>query len=74
MWLNLNGREAGQRKLKNTQKMHVLCFLAIFELMSASPENDFCLVFWFLVFGYWVVQKIFFLFFCMKKTKEVHMR
>jgi hypothetical protein len=22
-----------------------------------SPENDFCLVFWFLVFGYWVVQK-----------------
>ena len=25
-----------------------------------SPENDFCLVFWFLVFGYWVVQKNFF--------------
>ncbi len=23
-----------------------------------SPENDFCLVFSFLVFGYWVVQKI----------------
>ena len=22
-----------------------------------SPENDFCLVFWFLVFGYWVDQK-----------------
>ena len=32
-----------------------------------SPENDFCLVFWFLVFGYWVVQKIFFLVFLNKK-------
>ena len=26
-----------------------------------SPENDFCLVFNFLVFGYWVVKKSFFL-------------
>ena len=25
-----------------------------------SPENDFCLVFSFLVFGYWVVQIFFF--------------
>ena len=32
-----------------------------------SPENDFCLVFWFLVFGYWVVQKFFFLVFLNKK-------
>ena len=38
-----------------------------------SPENDFCLVFWFLVFGYWVVQKKK-CFFSMKNTKEVHMR
>ena len=34
--LNPYGREAGQRKLKNRQKMHFLCFQAIFELMSAS--------------------------------------
>ena len=27
-----------------------------------SPENDLCLVFGFLVFGYWVVQKILFFF------------
>jgi hypothetical protein len=32
-----------------------------------SPENDFCLVFSFLVFGYWVVQKILFLFFLNEK-------
>ena len=32
-----------------------------------SPENDFCLVFWFLVFGYWVVQKNFFLVFLYEK-------
>ena len=34
--LNPYGREAGQRKLKNRQKMIFLCFQAIFELMSAS--------------------------------------
>ena len=33
-----------------------------------SPKNDFCLVFWFLVFGYWVVQKIFFLVFLYEKN------
>ena len=33
-----------------------------------SPENDFCLVFWFLVFGYWVVQKNFF--FCFSVWKK----
>ena len=34
--LNPYGPEVGQRKLKNRQKMHFLCFQAIFELMSAS--------------------------------------
>ena len=34
--LNTYGREAGQRNLKNRQKMYFLCFQAIFELMSAS--------------------------------------
>ena len=32
-----------------------------------SPENDFCLVFWFMVFGYWVVQKKLVCFFSMKR-------
>ena len=36
MWLNLYGHEAVKHKLKNRQKMHFLCFLAIFELMSGS--------------------------------------
>ena len=35
-----------------------------------NPENDFCLVFWFLVFGYWVVQKNFVLFFLNEKHQE----
>ena len=35
-----------------------------------SPENDFCLVFWFLVFGYWVGQKFFFWFFLNEKHQE----
>ena len=34
-----------------------------------SPENDFCLVFWFLVFGYWVVQNFFFLVFLYEKNQ-----
>ena len=34
VWLNLYGRDAAQHKLKNRPKMHFLCFLAIFELMS----------------------------------------
>ena len=37
-----------------------------------SPENDFCLVFWFLVIG--LFKKKLFCFFSMKNTKEVHMR
>jgi hypothetical protein len=32
-----------------------------------SPENDFCLVFSFLVFGYWVVQFFFFFLFLSEK-------
>ena len=36
-----------------------------------SPENDFCLVFWFLIFGYWVVQKNFVLFFLNEKHQGV---
>ena len=36
MGLNLYGCEAVRHKLKNMQKMHFLCFLAIFELMSGS--------------------------------------
>ena len=39
-----------------------------------SPENDLLFRFWFLVFGYWVVQKKFFLFFLNEKTKGFHMR
>ena len=35
-----------------------------------SPENDFCLVFWFLVFGYWVDQKNFFGFSVCKKPRR----
>ena len=34
--LNLYGREAVRNKLKNRQKMHFLCFLAVFELISDS--------------------------------------
>ena len=36
VWLNLYGHEAVRHKLKNRQKMHFLCFYAIFGLMSAS--------------------------------------
>ena len=35
-WISPCGHEAGQHKLKNRQKMHFLCFYAIFELMSAN--------------------------------------
>ena len=37
-----------------------------------SPENNFCLVFWFLVIG--LFKKFCFCFFSMKNTKEVLMR
>ena len=36
MWFNLYGRNAVRHKLKNRQKMHFLCFKAVFELMSDS--------------------------------------
>ena len=36
VWLNLYGREAVRHKLKSRQKMHFLCFQAVFELMSDS--------------------------------------
>ena len=36
-----------------------------------SPENDFCLVFWFLVFGYWVDQNFFFFFFSQWKDQRL---
>ena len=38
--LNPYGREAGQRKLKNRQKMHFLCFQAIFELFVIFNPNQ----------------------------------
>ena len=36
MWFNVYGHEAVQHKLKNRLKMHFLCFLAVFELVSDS--------------------------------------
>ena len=36
VWPNLYGHEAVRHKPKNRQKMHFLCFQAIFELMSDS--------------------------------------
>ena len=36
VWLNLYGGEAFRHKLKNRQKMHFLCFLAVFALTSDS--------------------------------------
>ena len=69
VWLNLCGHEAVRHMLKNSLKNFHVKVLRIW----LSPENDFCLVFSFLVFGYWFVQ-IFFCLFSMKNTKEVHVR
>ena len=61
---------------RSNRKQAILIFHYFLELKIHLKTLKYAShgVFWFLVFGYWVVQKIFFLFFCMKKTKEVHMR